>query len=144
MVEGVRMKKSVSFAGLLTLCVLLAACGGKAGAPSTLINVTMTDFQFTPNSFTVPAGQQINFTATNDGNVEHSFAIMKLGSEVNTNFSDKDQANVFWEQTSIPAGQDVNATFTAPNEPGEYQIVCAVHGHIEAGMVGKLSVINPE
>jgi uncharacterized cupredoxin-like copper-binding protein len=142
MVEGARMKKLVVCIGVLTLSLLLAACGGKVGAPSTSINVTMSDFQFTPNNFTVPAGQQINFTATNNGGVEHSFVIMKLGSEVNANFSDKDQANVYWEQTAIPAGQNVKATFTAPNEPGEYQILCAVHGHIEAGMVGKLSIVE--
>lgn len=138
------MKKFGECVGVFALCMLLAACSGKANAPSTSINVTMTDFQFTPNTFTVPAGQEINFTATNNGSVEHSFAVMKLGSEVNANFSDKDQANVYWEQTSIPAGQDVNASFPAPNEPGEYQIVCAVHGHIEAGMVGTLRVVNVE
>jgi uncharacterized cupredoxin-like copper-binding protein len=141
MMEGVRMKKLVAWFGLLLLSVLLVACAKNVTAPSTSIEVTMTDFQFTPNSFTVPAGQQINFTATNNGGVEHSFEIMKLGSEVSTSFSDKDQANVYWEQTSIPAGQNVNATFTAPDEPGEYQIVCAVHGHIEAGMVAKLNVV---
>ena len=136
------MKKIVACVGVLMLSMLLAACGGKAAAPSTSINVTMTDFQFTPNRFTVPAGQQTNFTATNTGGVEHSFVIMKLGSEVNANFSDKDQANVYWEQTAIPAGQNLTATFTAPNEPGEYEIVCAVHGHIEAGMLGKLIVVK--
>lgn len=136
------MKKVVACVGLLILSVLLAACAKTAMAPSTSIKVTMTDFQFTPNSFTVPAGQEINFAATNTGGVEHSFEIMKLGSEVNANFSDKDQANVYWAQASIPAGQNVNATFTAPDEPGEYQIVCAVHGHIEAGMVGKLNVVE--
>lgn len=138
------MKKIVVYAGLLTLAVLLAACAKKAGAPSTSIKVTMTDFQFAPSNFTVPAGQEINFTATNNGGVEHSFVIMKQGSEVDANFSEKDQANVYWEQTAIPAGQDVSTTFTAPNEPGEYEIVCAVHGHIEAGMVGKLIVVNGE
>ena len=136
------MKKLVACVGVLTLSVLLAACVGKASAPSRSISVTMTDFQFMPNRFTVPAGEQINFTATNQGGVEHSFVIMKLGSEVNANFSDKDQANVYWEQTAIPAGQNVTATFTAPNEPGEYEIVCAVHGHIEAGMLGKLNVVK--
>ena len=136
------MKKLVLCVGILTLSVLLAACAKKAGAPSTSIRVTMTDFQFMPSSFTVPSGQQINFTATNNGGVEHSFVIMKQGSEVNANFSDKDEANVYWGQTAIPAGQNVNATFTAPNEPGEYQILCAVHGHIEAGMVGKLIVVE--
>ena len=136
------MKKLVVCVGVLSLYVLSAACGRKVSAPSTSIKVTMTDFQFTPNSFTVPAGQQINFTATNNGGVEHSFVIMKLGSEVTTSFSDKDQTSVYWEQTPIPIGQTVNATFTAPDEPGEYQVVCEVPGHLEAGMVAKLNVVK--
>ena len=136
------MKKVVVCTGVLIFCGLLAACSGGGSAVSTSIKVTMTDFQFTPNSFTVPAGQKINFTATNNGGVEHSFVIMKLGYQVNANFSDQDNKNVYWEQTSIPVGQTVNATFTAPSEPGQYQIVCAVPGHIEAGMVAKLSVVK--
>ena len=43
------------------------------------ISVTMTDFAFTPNSFTVPAGEEITFQATNNGAVNHSFAIMQPG-----------------------------------------------------------------
>lgn len=138
------MKKVVVWLGVLSLCILLAACGGGGNKASTSINVTMTDFQFTPNTFTVPAGQQINFTATNNGGVQHSFVIMKQGTQVNGSFSDKDQANVYWEQTAIPVGQTIQATFTAPSDPGEYQVVCAVPGHIEAGMVAKLNVVNSQ
>jgi uncharacterized cupredoxin-like copper-binding protein len=139
-----RMKKFALYFGLLSLCVVLAACGGGGNKASNSIHVTMTDFQFTPNTFTVPAGQQINFTATNNGGTQHSFVVMKQGSEVSGGFSEKDQANVLWEQAAIPAGQTVQATFTAPNQPGDYQIVCAVPGHIEAGMVGTLKVVSGE
>lgn len=135
------MKKLVVNLGVL--CLVLTACAaGSAPAASTSINVEMTDFQFTSNSFTVPAGQQIDFTATNNGGVEHSFVIMKLGAQVNAGFSGKDQANVYWEEAAIPVGQTLKATFTAPSEPGDYQVVCAVPGHIEAGMVAKLTVVS--
>jgi uncharacterized cupredoxin-like copper-binding protein len=136
------MTKLVVLVRAFSLSLLLAACAAGGNAASKSINVTMTDFQFTPNSFTVPAGQQIHFTATNNGGVEHSFVIMKLGKEIKDHFTDQDKANVYWEQTAIPVGQTVNATFTSPSQPGDFQIVCAVPGHFEAGMIATLKVVN--
>jgi len=137
------MKKYVVMTCVVFVASLaFSACGGGGGAASTSINVTMTDFQFTPNSFTVPAGQQITLIATNNGAVDHSFVIMKLGSELTSSFTSEDRANVFWEETAIPVGQTTTYTFTAPSEPGTYQVVCAVEGHFEAGMVAKLLVVN--
>jgi len=139
------MKKTIlPLLVLLVFSFVLAACGGGQGGASGSINVTMTDFQYTPNSFTVPAGQEVKLTIKNSGAVEHSFVIMKLGSEVTSSFSDKDQANVYWEEAAVPAGQTVTDTFTAPGEPGTYQIVCAVPGHFEAGMTAKLVVVSGE
>ena len=138
------MKKLAGFFIVLMLSFALGACSGGSGSASTSIDVTMTDFQFTPNAFTVPAGQTISFKATNNGGVEHSFVIMKLGHDLTSSFTDADQANVFWEKTAIPVGQTVTDTFTAPSEPGTYQIVCAVPGHFEAGMIAKLVVVAGE
>ena len=60
------------------LSLMLVSCGG--GGPSNKINVTMTDFQFQPSQFTIPAGQEIAFTASNNGAVVHNFVIMKKGT----------------------------------------------------------------
>jgi len=129
---------------ILTLSLLLAltACGGGTSAPSTSISVTLTDFQFTPNTFTVPAGAQISFTAVNNGADEHSFVIMKPGDEVKDHFTDANMQNAYWKYLAIEPGQTVTDTFTAPSDPGTYQIVCAVPGHFEAGMVAKLIVVK--
>jgi len=135
------MKRLVGYYIAIAFSLILAACGGGDGKASTAINVTMTDFQYTPNTLSVPAGSQIQFSATNNGAVDHSFVIMNLGSEVTTAFSDQDQANVYWEEAAIPAGQTVTDTFKAPSEAGTYQIVCAVPGHFEAGMIAKLVVV---
>src|SRR5690242_11285229 len=50
-------KKSILYILIPLLTVLLAACA--PSGPSTSIKVAMTDFAFSPNKFTVPAGQQI-------------------------------------------------------------------------------------
>lgn len=130
----------------LTAGLLLAAtaCSGAGGnAPSTTINVTLTDFAFAPNTFTVPAGAQISFTALNNGVGDHSFLIMKKGYQIQNHFTDADKANIFWGKDPIAPGQTVTDSFTAPSDPGQYQIVCGVPGHFEAGMVAKLIVVKP-
>jgi uncharacterized cupredoxin-like copper-binding protein len=136
------MRNGVSISvAIVVLSVILTACGGKTG-PSTQIHVTMTDFAYSPNSYTVPAGAQILFSATNSGAVAHSFVIMKVGHDVSGHFTDADAANVYWEQPEVPPGSSAQATFTAPSDPGTYQIVCKNGGHFEAGMVAKLVVVS--
>jgi uncharacterized cupredoxin-like copper-binding protein len=123
------------------LAIALAACGGASG-PSTSIKVTMTDFAFSPNAFTVPAGQEISLEITNNGAVTHSFIIMQAGHQVEDHFTDADKANMYWEASPIPPGESVKTTFTSPGEPGEYQVVCGIAGHFEAGMAAKLNVVK--
>ena len=136
------MKKPICLYLLfLVIPIILAGCGGST-APSNNLNVTMTDFTFSPNTFTVPAGGQIAFKGVNNGTVAHSFIIMKFGFKVNDHFTDSDKPNIYWEVTHIAPGQSISDTFTAPSEPGDYQIVCGVGGHFEAGMVAKLVVVK--
>src|SRR5574340_561365 len=118
-----RMKK-VAFvlALVLGLSVALTACG--SAGPS--ISVTITDFAYTPNTWTVPAGATVTLKARNDGSVEHEFAIMKLGTSVTPPFGDKDEGNIFWELDEIGAGTTKSATSTAPTEPGSYEVVCGL------------------
>jgi uncharacterized cupredoxin-like copper-binding protein len=102
----------------------------------------MTEFAFSPNTFTIPAGKPISITIRNNGAVVHSFIIMKSGYDVNGTFTDADKTNIFWEEPQIAPGQSVTDKFTAPGDPGAYQIICGVPGHLESGMVAKLTVIN--
>lgn len=134
------MKRYLIVAAVI-LSLTLASCGG--GGPSTKIDVTMSDFQFQPNQFTVPAGQEISFTSRNNGAVVHNFVIMKLGTNAGDFFDDEDVPNVYWEVELLP-GASTDTSFTAPSEPGEYQVVCRTEGHIVSGMIAKLIVVAPE
>lgn len=135
------MYKKITVLGLV-LTLLLASCGGSG--PSTTLDVTLTDFAFVPNVFTVPAGQEITLNIANNGAVVHNFVIMQLGKTAGDTFNDEDQANVFWEERDIPPAGELSVTFTAPTEPGEYQVVCRTPGHIASGMIGKLTVVAEE
>ncbi|MEJ5224889.1 MAG: cupredoxin domain-containing protein [Anaerolineales bacterium] len=137
------MKKNLFlFALVLSLSLFLAACGGAGSSADTSIKVDMVEFMFTPDTYTVPAGQEITIELKNSGAIEHEFVIMKFGTEVSQPFDDDDEPNIYWEH-EVPAGQTETVTFTAPTEPGTYQVVCGIAGHMEAGMVGKLIVVAP-
>ncbi|HEX9838514.1 MAG TPA: cupredoxin domain-containing protein [Anaerolineales bacterium] len=136
------MKRIIIVFMAVLLGLVLTSCGG--GGPTTTINVTMTDFQFTPNQFTVPAGQEITLNVTNTGAVVHNFIIMKLGTTAGATYEDDDDANVYWEERDIQPGGDFSVTFTAPTEPGEYEVVCRTEGHIASGMIAKLTVVAAE
>jgi plastocyanin len=120
----------------VSLSLVLTACGGGGNT----INVTLSDFAYTPNTFTVPAGAQITLNAKNTGTTEHEFVIMKLGTSVTPPFGDKDEGNIYWELDEIAAGTTKTGTFTAPSEPGTYQVICGLTAHIEKGMVATLIV----
>src|SRR5574340_166337 len=123
----------------ITLALILSACG-PGGGPSTSVAVTMTDFAFTPNSLMVPAGQEITIKVTNNGAVAHDLMIIKLGDELTSHdhVDSNAHSNAYWEQTQLAPGSTQESKFTAPTVPGEYQMICGVPGHLEAGMVGKL------
>jgi uncharacterized cupredoxin-like copper-binding protein len=124
------------------LSLLLVSCGGAGGA-SDKIDVTLTDFQFQPNQFAVPAGQEIAFSSRNNGAVVHNFVIMKLGTSAGPMFDEEDVPNVYWEVELLP-GASTESSFTAPSEPGDYEVVCRTEGHIASGMTAKLTVVAAE
>ena len=129
-------KKSLVF--LLMLAVwALSACG--TSGPSTKFSFTMTDFAFDPSEFTVPAGQEITIHVTHHGTMEHDFIIMKYATDAGEKYDEDDKVNVFWE-VDLQPGESETVSFTAPEQPGTYQIICGMPGHLQSGMIGKLIV----
>ena len=128
---------------VIVISLMLASCAGSSSRPSNKIDLTMTDFQFQPSTFTVPAGQEISLNAINTGGVVHSFVIMLKDKHVGTEYNEEDRPNVYWE-TEIQPGGSAETSFTAPSEPGDYEIICHIPGHVQAGMVGKLNVVVGE
>jgi uncharacterized cupredoxin-like copper-binding protein len=124
------------------ISIVLASCGGTS-APTTEIDLTVTDFQFSPNTFTVPAGKEITLNTSNSGAVLHNLIIMNLGKTAGAEFGDEDLPIIYWK-LEMPPGDNSSATFTAPKEPGDYEIVCSIPGHIQAGMHGNMRVVGSE
>jgi uncharacterized cupredoxin-like copper-binding protein len=99
----------------------------------------MTDFAFNPNEFTIPAGEDITLKVTHNGTMEHSFIVMKYGTDAGEMFDEADKVNVYWE-VDLQPGDSETVLFRAPDQPGTYQIICGMAGHLQSGMVGKLIV----
>jgi len=118
-----------------SLCIigLLAACGGSSskstassgssGGSSGSQTVQMTEMKFTPNTFTVKAGEKVTVKLENKGTVTHDFSIDSLKIA-----------------KTVPAGQSDTVTFTAPSTPGTLDFYCNQPGHKAAGMTGTITV----
>jgi len=128
--------KKVLVVTVFVLALLLTACGSN----KVTLNVTATDTGYDSSTYTVPAGAQVTVSLTNNGVLQHEFAILKLNQHVTPPFGEKDEDKIFWELDGVDAGTTKSDTFTAPTEPGTYDVICGIPGHIEKGMVATLVV----
>jgi uncharacterized cupredoxin-like copper-binding protein len=103
------------------------------------IDVTMTNFHYTPSEWTIPAGEEITNNIRNDGAVGHEYVIMKYGKSAGDKFGPEDEENIFWE-VEVDAHSSKNVKFTASSDIGEYEILRGKAGYLEAGMKAALTV----
>jgi uncharacterized cupredoxin-like copper-binding protein len=136
---------------LFVMAVLLAGCGAKATqAAATEITVEAADFAYSPASITVPVGQPVTLTMDNKGAVEHDFVVEKISvTDVKASNTGPAMHHQMGEMPDYdlhffaPAGDQAVLNFMAL-EPGTYEIFCSIEGHKEAGMKGKLIVVDQE
>lgn len=130
---------------LIFLSLALVACGGEAAeeaAPSGpgQISITVTGndaFNFEPADVTVQTGSMVTVEFINQGTLEHAWVL--IPADLDPLQATEDDAIGTANSGTIGAGETETFRFIAP-EPGEYQIVCPVPGHVAGGMVGTLTV----
>ena len=136
-------KTAISTLTLLTvLGVMTGACGG-GSEPSTDLKVTVKEFQFTPNTWTVPAGEQISIEITNSGTVTHEWVLLQAGVQITSEddlpaTEEELLADFVNVEEEVEPGETKTLTFQAP-AAGSYQIICAIPDHFNAGMKGTLT-----
>jgi len=118
-----------------TLVLGIAGCTGSASEndPSAAdasaiadgaVRVVMKDtMKFEPSTLTVEAGEQVVILLKNDGAIPHNLTIDAVGVDV-----------------TLDPKKSETIEFTAPADPGEYDIACTEPGHENAGMTGTLVV----
>jgi nitrite reductase (NO-forming) len=90
-----------------------------------MVSVQATDsLKFEPSSITVKAGQPVELTLSNTGQMQHDWSL--------------DQGAAQPVRMVANAGQSATGTFTI-QRPGTYTFVCSVPGHAAAGMKGTLT-----
>lgn len=133
--------------------LFFVACGGggeeeSAQPESVTIQVTQNDNYFgaTPDNATNPptwnanAGGQVSIELTNNGTIEHNWAVIKMGADMPDSFDSTANADLILKETGlIGAGESFRESFFAPSEPGEYLVICTVAGHYPS-MQGRLVV----
>ncbi len=122
----------------LSLFFLLAVYGCNANTNQTL-SIDVSDFAFTPNTWTVNAGERVTLKLTNQSSNEHEWVLLKKGEEVTIPFDEDDEARIAFESEVEPGNVKISF-FPAPKQAGLYRIVCGIPGHLEAGMEGTLVV----
>jgi plastocyanin len=134
----VAMGSRLLLVALAAPVLLLASCGDDGDEASTSIDATASEFQFEPDSWTVPAGEQFSIEFQNDGSVEHEWAVIKLGEDIESE-DEFAEDKVLFEVEAVPAGDSTTQSFTV-DEAGDYQVICALETHFDAGMEGTLTV----
>jgi uncharacterized cupredoxin-like copper-binding protein len=89
---------------------------------ATDVEVTATEFAFTPGELTVTVGEPVNLSLVNAGELAHDLAIPDLGIRL----------------ASGPGRQAT--TGIKIDDAGTYQFLCSYPGHAAAGMTGLLTV----
>lgn len=146
---------------LVLLAFVVAACGTAAddtttsasagqtttssagGEASTELSTSIVEYQFTPDTWTVPAGEEVTITITNDGDLKHEWVLLQEGVNITSEADlpedeeelEEDFVNV---EKEVEPGETTTLTFQAP-AAGTYQIICAIPGHFNAGLKGTLT-----
>ena len=126
---------------------LASACAGSSApkdepampTPVTELNVDVQEFHFSPALVVVPAGALVNVTVGNKGTIAHEWVIIAPGHEVDDQHRFSESA-VLFEVDDIDQGTRSMSKFTIA-QPGRYQLICAIEGHLAAGMEATLMVV---
>jgi len=103
--------------GLASLVATATACG--SADPE--VAVTLSDHAFEPKQITIDRGKKTVLLLKNTGTVEHNLAVQRQPIS----------------SAMVQPGQTVRMDVQLP--PGNYDFVCNVPGHEEAGMTGKIT-----
>lgn len=123
-----------------------ASAAGKAGDPARVnrtIAIDMDDtMRFTPGQIQVKAGETIRFFIRNAGQVPHEMVIgtmAELKEHAQMMRKDPGMQHAEANQITLKPGQRGGIVWQF-DKAGVVDFACLIPGHMEAGMVGKVTV----
>ncbi|CAI8879947.1 cupredoxin domain-containing protein [Methylocaldum szegediense] len=130
--EGFKFKNfwrsviTVAAVGLLGLCAACASSSSSSKKSATVpieLRIVATEFKYEPNVLEVPAGVPVSLLIDNSrAATEHGLTLVEFGVRL-----------------EVRAGEVARKTVVF-DRSGEYEFICDLPGHKEAGMKGKLLV----
>ncbi len=123
------MRLAAIVAFVAALFVAAGACDDASDPSETGIQpdgtyvIVGTEFAFAPAALTIPVGEEAVIVFKNLGTVDHNLESEGLGFATGT----------------IRIGHERTVRFT-PRSTGEFELVCSIPGHTEAGMTGAIIV----
>ena len=106
-------------------------------ADTSLINISLTNYAFTPNAITLKAGTTYHLHFINSGSKDHNFSAPQFfaASQIAT----EDQAKVKKGLVELGSGQSVDVAVT-PGQAGTFAVECTHFMHEAMGMHGSITV----
>ena len=151
-----RFTRALMGVAIAAVVLVALACGGDDGGTGggdansgvREIHLRMTDqIRFEPAEIQVEAGVPVRLVIDNieTGSI-HDFSVMAISvtdvsheGEADTGHMGMTSADDYDLHLALESGTDGVLEFT-PTEAGEYEFMCTVTGHAEAGMTGTLIV----
>ncbi|MEZ5382070.1 MAG: plastocyanin/azurin family copper-binding protein [Microthrixaceae bacterium] len=114
-----------------------AAAPAADAAPATELSIATSEFAFDPENAAVVADEDVTVTLDNSGAVEHNWTVLKAGTTIGAE-SEFTDSMVEAAVGDVAAGETLDDVINLPE--GDYQVICSVAGHFDAGMKGQLAV----
>lgn len=141
--------RAVRVAAAVAVAVVAVGCAGRGGdsgtppsvrlaEPADRLSVTAREFGFDPDSWIIAAGRSVDIEFNNRGTIPHEWALLRAGARPSSQREFSDDM-VLFEVEAIAEGSAATAAFSV-KEPGTYLVICALQGHLDAGMRGTLTV----
>ena len=127
----------IKFARLLVVAVSLVWADDALAQTDNLINISLTNYAFTPGTLNLKAGTTYHLHFINSGSKDHNFSAPEFfaASQVATG----DQAKVEKGAVGLESGQTVDVTVT-PSHSGTFPVECTHFMHKMMGMHGNIVV----
>ena len=153
----VRFTRTLTVVAIAAVALLALACGGNddgagggaADAGVREIHLRMTDqIRFDPAEIQVEAGVPVRLVIDNSEAASiHDFSVKAISvkdvsheGEADVGHIGMNSADDYDLHLALESGTDGVLEFT-PTEAGEYEFMCTVTGHAQAGMTGTLIVV---
>ncbi|MGI9646161.1 MAG: plastocyanin/azurin family copper-binding protein [Ilumatobacteraceae bacterium] len=112
--------------------------GGSAApaGPSDALVIEASDFAFAPEAAAALADTDVSVTLENVGAVEHNWTVLEAGTTVGSE-ADFEESMVLAAVGDVAAGETTEGSVNLAE--GEYQVICTISGHLDAGMEGTVT-----